>query len=142
MAVNSKSMTLEEKLVQHIKEIGLGALIGDEDSITELTRRAITEALYQPLRVKEDYRTVERDSPVVAAARDIAKQAIAALVEEQVKKLAADPEAMRAIRESVVMFLPQAVREATQGLVQSLSFTSGNDVLNRLRQAGLLGKPV
>jgi hypothetical protein len=86
-------MSLEEKLVQVLKDEKLFALVGDEDAITELTTRAIREALFTPIVEKDRWGSINRqaDAPVVAAARDIAQKAVSKVVADMIETITADP---------------------------------------------------
>lgn len=44
MSDNSPKMTLEERIVQTLKDDSLMKLVGDEDAITELVKRAISRS--------------------------------------------------------------------------------------------------
>jgi len=142
MTENSKSMTLEEKLVQHIKDIGLGALIEDEDAITELTRKAVDAALIQKRLVRDgSYSTKEIDSPVVEAARAIATEALKQIFDVRVKALFDDPATATALNEALASALPGALRDAMQSLLgmalQRTEMNTQANLMNALRQRGI-----
>jgi hypothetical protein len=115
-------MTLEERLVQHIKDTGLGVLINDEDAITELTRRAVHEALIQPRRVPRQFGGYEeKTSPLVDAARDIAQETVKRIMEAEIKRLMEDPETMKLVRSALAEAFPHAIQTAAQSFYQSVS---------------------
>lgn len=118
---NEAKMTLEEKLVQTIKSDSLMALVGDEDAITDLVKRAIHEALYQPTRIPKSYGGFdEADSPVVEATRDITKRAVESCINDLVAELSQDDDFKTSIREAMVMILPSTLHTAiTEGARQS-----------------------
>lgn len=132
---NSAAMTLEEKLVQHIKTIGLGALIDDEDAIAELTKRAIDQALLQPQRIRKEYGGYEeRDSLVVAAARVIASKAIEGLTAELVKHLSLNRQVQQAVLDAVVAALPAAIAGRASQIVSSGEASAQANTLFRLQE--------
>lgn len=135
MSSNAAKMTLEERLVQHIKSTGLGALIDDEDAITELTRRAIREALTQPTRTMADYgRVVEADSPAVKAAREVATAAATMIVAAEVARMEATPEFMKAVREALLLCLPKVIEHKANEWMTSWATTAAQTALETLRQ--------
>lgn len=142
MSNNSQKMTLEEKLVQHIKEVGLGALITDEDAITELTRKAVEQALFQPRRIPNgSYHYTDKDAPVVEAARQIADVALAKIFEERIKALFDDPQSKKALDRAIANAFPKilmkAIQDGLHNYVSGFSFQLEEQVLNALRGRGL-----
>lgn len=142
MSNNSQKMTLEEKLVQHIKEVGLGALITDEDAITELTRKAVEQALFQPRRVPNgSYHYIDKDAPVVEAARQVADGALAKIFDERIQALFDDPKSKDALDKAIAGAFPKILMKTLQdGLhnyVNGWSFQLEERVLNSLRSRGL-----
>jgi len=110
MNTNSPKMTLEEKLVQNLKEEKLYALLGDEDALLELVRRALHEALFQPTRIPRQYGGWDdKDSVVVAAARQMAKDGCAKLVDEMIAQILADPHIKTVIKEAIAVAMPEAI---------------------------------
>lgn len=136
MSSNAKAMTLEERLVQHIKETGLGVLITDEDAITELTRRAVREALLQPKREQDRYGNYsqQKDSPVVEAARVIAKTAIEKVTAAEVERIVADPETMAAIRTAIIAHLPLVMHMMGERLANQAAVDGANKAMAALRE--------
>jgi hypothetical protein len=107
---NESKMTLEERIVQNIKSDTLMTLVGDEDAILELTRRAVSEALYQPRRVKKDWGGWDdKDSPVTEAAREVAKKAIEKIAEAEIERLTSDPAVIQQVRECLAVAFPDAM---------------------------------
>jgi hypothetical protein len=139
---NSQKMTLEEKLVQHIKEVGLGALITDEDAITELTRKAVEQALFQPRRIPNgSYHYTDKDAPVVEAARKIADGALAKIFEKRIKALFDDPQSKQALDKAIANAFPKilmkSIQDGLHNYVSGFSFQLEEQVLNALRGRGL-----
>ena len=123
MTTNEQKMTLEEKLVQGIKDETLFKLIGDEDAITELVKRALREALYQPTRVKRDYGGWDdKDSPVVSAMREVATRVSKNLIETVTKELLDDPAIRKLIQAAIVENLPAIL---TSSMQSAFSFQQG-----------------
>lgn len=137
MNTNAQKMTLEEKLVQHIKEVGLGALIQDEDAITELTRRAVTEALIQPRKLPNPngYGYKEDDSPVVEAARAIAKQAVERVLEKEIVKLMEDPKIMLQIREAFALMAPKILEQKMYDLYDRMAIRNSLEATRLIQEA-------
>ena len=104
---NSAAMTLEERVVQKIKDDTLMAVIGDEDAILELTKRALHEALFQPRRnPDQSYGSVrELDSPVVEAAREAARL----LAKGIASTLLADEDVKVKVGEAIAKAVPAAI---------------------------------
>lgn len=104
---NSAAMTLEERVVQKIKDDTLMAVIGDEDAILELTKRALREALFQPRRNPDQGygSSRELDSPVVEAAREAARNVAKSIAET----LLADEEVRVKVAEAVAKAVPAAI---------------------------------
>jgi hypothetical protein len=111
MSDNEKAMTLEDRIVQSLKDETLYKLVGDEDAITELVKRAINEALYQPQRIKVDNygRYETKDSVVVEAARGIARKAADEAVGQLVKQILADETIVTLIRRGILEILPAVI---------------------------------
>lgn len=134
MSSNSPKMTLEERIVQTIKSDTLMALVGDEDAITELTKRAIHEALYQPQKVVGPYSTSTIDSPVVAAARDVAKQAAQQVVKEMVDALVADDAFRASVRQAIAETFPGAIADFTYNAVTLVSQRTKTDAVMQVQE--------
>jgi len=138
MTSNSVNMSLEEKLVQHIKKHGLGLLVNDEDALTKLTRKAIDQALYQKRRDKEGWNSHEIDSPVVEAAREIAKASLTKLMQQQIELMLADPKVLETLRIAITTAIPLVMMEASQNLYRGVSENSSMQVIQKLRESGVL----
>jgi hypothetical protein len=137
MSSNEKSMTLEEKLVQHIKDDKLIMLLGDEDAITQLTERAVREALFQQRRVATgryngDYTMA--DSPVVEAARTIAAAAIQRITDQMVKELLENAKITLMVRDAFIAQLPIALQQATNQFVMDARAKSAVDAIQMLQE--------
>lgn len=120
MSTNSKNMTLEERIVQNIKDEKLFALIGDEDAITELTRRALREALFQNRRERTgeySWNDKERDSPVVEAAREQAT----IVAKEVARELLTDPEVRQKINEALSQLLPVVLMDIMRSGIKEVA---------------------
>lgn len=138
MTSNSKTMTLEERIVQSLKDDTLMKLVGDEDAITELVRRAVKEALYQPARVPTTYgRYDEKDSPVVQAARNVANQAAEQLAAELIANLKGDANFEREFRAALAKSIPGVLVTAFRQYVEAESTSRMNEAVanleNRIR---------
>jgi len=111
MPDNVSKMTLEEKLVQKIKGDSLMSLIGDEDAMLILVKRALHEALYQPIRKHSPsgYNTRTEDSPVVAATRQAADTACATIAGRIVKEIMSDETIRKEINNAIGVMLPSVI---------------------------------
>lgn len=110
--LNEAKMTLEEKIVQRLKNDTLMAVIGDEDALLELTKRAIQEALFQPQKRDSGYgRTENIDSIVVAAARKVAQKAIEKVTDQCTEELMANPEFKTKFGEFIAQAIPTIILE-------------------------------
>lgn len=136
MTSNAATMSLEEKLVQHIKSDSLLSLVGDEDAILELTRRAIREALFQPIRVPRQYGGVdEKESLVVTTARSVAKQAVERVVDEEIAALTERPEVRAAVREALAATMPVVIRDKVGEWINNLTESAAMEAADKLREA-------
>ena len=135
MSDNERKMTLEEKLVQKIKTDSLMSLVGDEDALLELTKRALNEALYQPRHEKVGYSTHTRDSPVVAASRKAADMACTVIADRIIKEIMSDKTVREEINKAIGVMLPSVIRGWLEtGLSTHLEKASA-DAQSNLREA-------
>ncbi len=117
MSDNSSKMSLEEKLVQIIKTNHLSSLIDDEDAMTDLVRRAVSEALFKEVVVRDEYnRKTTSESLVVQAARTHAE----ALVKKVTIELFDNDESHKLIRNLVIDMLPRAIEVYFSNSMSSL----------------------
>ena len=132
MTSNSTNMTLEEKIVQTIKDTSLMQLVGDEDAITKLVTRAITEALFKDVEVRDPNSgyggSTIRISPVIQAAREVAKQ----ITDSVGKTLADDPEVQRLVRNAIIDYLPIAAKQSAQDSVTDLLERARRQTLDQI----------
>ena len=136
---NEAKMTLEEKITQRIKDDTLMAVVGDEDAITDLVKRALDEALFQPIRIRKEYGGYdEYDSPVVAAARDAAKEVCGNITEHLTKHLLDNEEVRKAIIDHVVASLPNIIGEIMAGTLRSHAEITKNNLREKLMQVGVM----
>jgi len=138
MDSNSKNMSIEEVLVQHLKTVGLGLLITDEDALTELTRRAIEQALFQPTRSRSHL--TETDSIVITAAKEIGKQATSKIVEILVAEVLEREDVKKAMREAIAAAIPDAIRDFANGtvhkFVESSAYSTAQTVASLIKGSG------
>ena len=127
--------SLEDKIVSTLKDDTLAKLVDDEGAITELVKRAIHEALFQPIRnPNRSYGSSEMlDSPVVAAARDVAQEYSKAIAKELVDELLADPENKQKVRSAIIALLPQALTGYIDQSIRSLTASSATEAMNIIR---------
>lgn len=133
---NEVKMTLEERIVQQIKSDTVMSLVGDEDAITELVKRAIQEALFQPRRVPNSYSRESVDSPVVATARDVAVKVATKTAESMVKTILEDKATKEAILDGLLKNLPLALAKMmTEGMqleIDRRAFVVSDELRQRL----------
>lgn len=134
MSSNSPKMTLEERIVQTIKSDTLMALVGDEDAITELTKRAIHEALYQPQKVVGPYSTSTIDSPVVAAARDVAKKAAEQVSKEMIEELCMRADFRAAVRQAIAEIMPATMEAFCLNMVGQVTSRAKVDAVVQVQE--------
>jgi hypothetical protein len=129
MTSNSGKQTLEERLVETIKDTTLFNLVKDEDAITDLVTRAIKEALFQPKRISTGYGNhKEEDSPLVAATRKIAEDYAKQMVQKIVDQLLADPENIKKIRDAILILLPSAISGSLTYSLEQMKINALNSV--------------
>lgn len=133
---NATKMSLEQRFVQNLKEERLFALLGDEDALTELVKRAIHEALYQPERIHAGYgRIEEKDSIVVKTAKEIAARVADKLIADMATELLADQTVRLAVLEAMARGIPEAIRNGLYGAVQSFGTQTADATLMRVQDA-------
>lgn len=138
---NSTNMTLEEKIVQKLKDETLFQLIGDEDAITDLVGRAIREALFKDHVDRSGYNSVTTPSPVMAAARKVAEQAAKEMIEKEVALLLEDEKLRGALLQAFIAAIPSAMENVMRNSFRQIADTANidaqNNLLNMLRSKGI-----
>lgn len=136
---NSKNMTLEDRIVQDLKENRLGALIGDEDALAALAKRAIDEALFKDRFITEGYgynkKDVRKPSLVVETAKEIAEKAIAKCIDDLFQKVLEDPNTRKIIDEAIASLLPSIVMRSVDQQAMQIIRTIQNDAISKLATA-------
>jgi len=121
-------MTIEEKVVQRIKDDSLALLIGDEDAIRTLAERAIEEAFFQPERVGDlsrPWEIKEKDSPCIHAAREAAK----GIAEQVTQEIMNNPKLKARIAKMVIELLPATIIESIQyGFKNNIQMEAENSI--------------
>ena len=129
MSQNSSKMTLEERIVQKLKDDTLMQLIGDEDAVTELVRRAIQEALYKDLPpVGSGYDRRPEPSPAVAAAQKTAVK----IADKIAVDLLNDPKVYEVLRSAMIDMLPKAIESRLYGITESILDRARIDAINNI----------
>lgn len=130
---NAAKMTVEERLVQRLKDDTVLAAITDEDALTKLAERAIKEAFFQPRRVPDGSSWgrsyTEKDSPVVEAARSVAEK----MAKDAAERMLADPENQALLHDAIVKALPQVLTGLLTSLIQSNIQSQANTALMTLQ---------
>lgn len=136
MTSNSENMTLEEKIVQHLKSDTLGKLV-DEDSLAKLVTRAIEESMFKERRVPgantwSDSRVL--NSPAVEAAQAVGREAAKKLIDELVGKMLENQEFRDAICKRFATEIAVAMHEIARSTVTNSirSVTGDNDYVTAL----------
>jgi hypothetical protein len=129
---NAAKMTVEEKLVQHLKESALAALIPDEDTITELTKRAVYEALFKDRLVEGSYSRTTVMSPAVLAAGELAKKAADKVIAAEIEKLAGDDKFKALVLDALAKSLPVAIRDQSRGFLENVIGQASTESFNRV----------
>ncbi len=123
-ASNSKEMTLEERLVQTIKNESLMKLVGDEDAITQLVTRAIQEALFQPRRVARDYGIIEQmDSPLVEITRSCARTYADTIAKTIIEELLTDSKNKTILQNAIIAWIPAAINDHLRAAISSMGYS-------------------
>lgn len=131
---NAKNMTIEEILVQHIKNVGLGVLVQDEDNLTELVTRAIKEAIYQPIRVPKQYGGwEEKDSLLIDTARPVARALLEKTMKAELEKILAEPENLKVIRDAMMLALPTILMASMRAGYSEMMQNASGEAMNMLR---------
>lgn len=135
---NSKQMTFEEKVVQHIKEQSIAVLLDDEEALTDLTRRAVHEALFKDRSTTNGYSTTKQEALIFEYSRKIAERALNKLVEQEVEKLVGNPEVLASLRSALILMLPKVAEQAMSGFYNRLTEESAREGLEKLKQIGII----
>lgn len=119
MTSNSENMTLEEKIVQHLKSDTLGKLV-DEDALAKLVSRAIEESMFKERRVPgENTWSSPRvfSSPVVEAAQEVGRTAAKKLIDDIAGKMLENQEFRDAICKRFATEIAVAMSEIARNTV-------------------------
>lgn len=116
---NSSAMSLEDRIVQELKEQQLFKLVGDEDAIRDLVKRAITESLYKDRYIGDGYNKRQIETIVMETARKVAEKTAQDLITEMAAALKTEKPFQDAVMAAVSAALPQAIQNFTRGIVQS-----------------------
>lgn len=135
MTSNSAQMTFEEKVVQHIKEQSISVLMDDEQALTDLTRRAVNEALFKD---RPDGSYSRKEAPVHEFAREIAKRLFEKMIDKEVKRMEKDPEVMAIMRQSIALMMPEVLKTGAHNLFGSIIQQSNMETVQLLKQAGIV----
>ena len=129
---NSQKMTLEERIVQSLKDDTLMKLVGDEDAITELVRRALVESLFKDREVigPHSWNTQKLSSPAVAAASSAAEKICNKIVDD----LLSDPEIYKTLKNAMIDMLPKAIEYRLHRMVDSIVDKANADSVATIRQ--------
>lgn len=134
MSTNSSKMSLEERLVQHIKTTGLNVLVDDEDAITELTRRAIQQALFAPRGTTTSWNGGrEVQTLVVEAAKEIAQAALKKVMQEEVDALLAKPETRKTLRDAMLLSMLTETRNYGRMIYDNLLSDAAQQATDMIR---------
>ncbi len=110
---NSQNMTLDQLVVQKIKNESLFALVGDEDFLAKLTKRAIDEALFS----KGHAITLDGKAPLPPVV-DLAKEHIRRVLDDKVqiwvKEFMDRPDIDNLIRQVILAAFADTIFEATK----------------------------
>lgn len=134
---NTSKMSVEELLVQNIKDDKLYSLVNDEDALTKLVQRAITEALFQPRTVPDGRgygNKISEDAPAVAAAREAARQAAEKMVGKIMEVLFADKDFGEVVIKAVANAIPQAAENLAQQWVVSAAKNAHVNSMQAVRE--------
>lgn len=135
MSNNSTSMSLEDRIVQEIKDQSLFKLVGDEDAIRNLVERAVKQAIFEPRTTGAGYERRTTDSIAIATAKEVAKKAAADLLASMCAELAKDESFQKAVAAAISAQLPAAISGFTASLVISANEQTKVAVMNTLTTA-------
>lgn len=131
---NAKGMTLEARIVQTLKDDHLMKLVGDEDAITDLVKRAITEALFQPRRISGGYgRIEETDSVAVSAARNIAEKAASKLAGDLITSVMEDAAFQERVKVAMLQAIPSVMMKGFDDSIRNAAQQAVLEQLDCLR---------
>ena len=100
---------LEEKIIEKLKDGTIEKMIEDDQSLRELAKDAIKNALYKDNQIQDpnnEYKKIYIESPVVRAAREVANIAVTKLVDSLIKGLMEDKKFQQEIIRALVTALP------------------------------------
>lgn len=148
MTSNSENMTLEEKIVQNLKDDKLMALVGDEDAIMELVKRAIQESLFKDRKEPHPqmrYETIYKPSPVVEAAEGVAKQFADKAIGEIFEELLKSDEFKEIIRRATPIAIMNAMNNYAKSSIEasfSQNLMKSSDEVDALVDSILIKKGI
>lgn len=134
MSNNEKAMSIEDKLVQHMKSDTIGKLV-DEDALVELAKRAIHESLFKERIVDNGSYNGRKvvQSPVVQAANDVADKLCGDAAKEILAQLMNDDGVREAVLEAISIALPQAILNGLSGAYRNAMEIQSNHAVQTLR---------
>lgn len=135
---NEAKMSLEEKIVQRLKDDTLMMAVGDEDMLTDLVKRAINEALFQRQKVKEqgwNGRTYEKDSLVVEVAKEVVRPVCESIAKGMVEKVLLDADVKAAINDAMPRLIFDAMKLNAEAVVNRLVEQSSWEAQSRVLEA-------
>lgn len=125
---NTIGMSLEERIVQKLKDDTLMQLIGDEDAITDLVKRALHLALFAE---RKDYRGNTEPSPVTQVAKEAAQKLAARMVDQALE----DETIRKKLFEAIVAALPTAIENYASYAISSIGKRSSMDAMTAVQEA-------
>jgi phosphatidylserine/phosphatidylglycerophosphate/cardiolipin synthase-like enzyme len=137
---NEKQMTVEELIVQKIKGDTLFAMVGDEDALTKLAQKAVTELLFEPRNEPRkdrwgDMSMTKVPSLIQEAAAAQAMKKAEFITKQVVDDLLNEPKIVEAIKEAIVLAIPGAIEKWGLAMVNTASTQACMQAIEAVQQA-------
>lgn len=135
---NEAKMSLEEKIVQRLKDDTLMMAVGDEDMLTDLVKRAVHESLFQRKRIKEggyNGKSYDEDSLVVQVAKEVIRPVCENVAKDMVTKVLESQEVKEAINEAMPRMIFDAMTNRAHTAVSNIADACSWDAQNKVLEA-------
>lgn len=138
---NSAKMTVEEKVVQSIKTTGLATLLDDEDAIGELVKRALHQALFERVVIKNDYYgkpELHKEPISIEIAREVATEFTKKIIREEMKRIENDPELRNKISSALMQCMPAILSQYAHNVFDTVAVQGAREAMAALSSFGVL----
>jgi dihydroxyacetone kinase-like predicted kinase len=134
---NARNMTLEQRIVQTLKNDHLMKLVGDEDAIHDLVVRALKQELFEDRTIKiNSYGGKETEpSAVVKAAREAAAKVATRVAETYIDEIMATPAMKQAMAEVIPGLIVAALARKAENIWDKYRDQNSMEAVIKIRSA-------